>query len=95
MSARRDPAVVITGRDGSEARISLHPLSLALVLAEVIEDAARGRCRRKGHAAPESPNGPEFSYCSRCGASLPDTDDTPAFAWFPPLYRSFVGGGDR
>lgn len=89
---KRDVALVVPARGGGEARISLHPLSLALVLAEVIEDAARHRCRRNGHATPHVSEG-GWAHCSRCGTSLPDTDEKPAMSWLPTVYRSFTGGG--
>jgi hypothetical protein len=88
---KRDVALVVPARGGGEARISLHPVSLALVLAEVIEDAARHRCRRSDHGAPEVSEG-GFEYCSRCGTSLPDTDEKPAMSWLPTVYRSFTRG---
>lgn len=92
MSAvKRDVALVIPTPDGGEARISLHPLTLALVLAEVIEEAARHRCRRNGHGATDVSEA-GFEHCSRCGTSLPDTDEKPAVSWLPTVYRSFTGG---
>lgn len=64
MSGRRW-AVAVTLND-TEVRISLHPISLAKLLAECIEDAAETWCRRRGH--DELPDG----HCARCGRSLPD-----------------------
>lgn len=77
-----DVSLVIPVQDG-EVRISLHPISLALVLAEVIEEKARRRCLRRGHAKQVE------GYCERCGTSLPD-DGTPYGSWYPPLYRSWA-----
>lgn len=69
----RDIALVIPSAQG-EVRVSLHPISLALVLAEIIEDTARRRCYRRGHSEPVD------GYCGRCGTSLPD---------YGSPYRSF------
>lgn len=76
-----DLSLVIPQGD-DEVRISLHPISLALVVAELIEETARRRCRRRGHAAELD------GYCERCGLALPD-NGTPFGAWFPSVYRSF------
>lgn len=76
-------ALVIPTRDG-EARINLHPISLALVAAELIEGLAYRRCRRRGHSATVG------DYCGRCGTSLPDdsTDDLRP-SWHPGAIRSW------
>jgi hypothetical protein len=84
--SRADVSLVIPGRDGAEVRISLHPISLALVVSEVIEDVARKRCRRRGHR--EDPN--DAGHCSRCGNSLPD-DGSPYRTWLPDAYRAIRG----
>ena len=77
MSAR----IVFRNRRGGEVEINLHPISLALLVSEVIEESARSRCRRKGHA--EANDG----FCERCGLSLPD-DGSPFRAWLPDAYRT-------
>lgn len=77
-------ALVIKSRAGERVEISLHPISLALLAAEVIEDAARGRCRKRGHVEDES------GHCERCGTSLPD-DGSPFFSWLPDAYRTIRG----
>lgn len=84
--ASRDLTVVIPGRAG-EVRISLHPISLALVVAELIEDAANTRCRKRGHRAETVEN--ESRYCTRCGTSLPDSG-SPYRSWLPDAYRTIV-----
>jgi hypothetical protein len=77
----RDLSLIIPRPDG-EVRISLHPISLALVLAELVEDAANEWCRRRGHSTELD------GHCERCGRSLPD-NGSPYGAWFPPNYRSW------
>lgn len=84
--ASRDLTVVIPGRAG-EVRIGLHPISLALVLAELIEDAATARCRKRGHRAETVEN--ERRCCTRCGTSLPDSG-SPYRSWLPDAYRTIV-----
>lgn len=69
---------------GGEARISLHPISLALTLAELVETVAYRRCRHRGHATDVA------GYCGRCGTSLPDTStDDYRGSWHPGVIRSW------
>ena len=77
-------ALVIKNRAGERVEISLHPISLALLAAEVIEDAARGRCRKRGHVEDGS------GHCERCGTSLPESDGR-CHAWLPDAYRTIRG----
>jgi hypothetical protein len=84
---RRDIALVLPGRDDEEVWLSLHPISLLLVLAEALEDGGRALCRRRGHTGGETEEG----HCPRCGTSLPDRGG-PYGSWFPPAYRSIRGG---
>lgn len=86
---RRWSLSVITA-SGDEVRISLHPISLARLVAESIEDATEAWCRRKGHVE----SGDEQGYCVRCGRSLPD-DGSPYGSWMYDAYRTIrkVGGG--
>lgn len=77
------PAIVIPTSDG-EARISLHPISLALLLAEVMENRAYRSCRRRGHARDMG------GHCERCGTSLPDTStEDYRSSWHPGVIRSW------
>lgn len=82
-------AIVFRNRNGDEVQISLHPISLVKLLAEVIDDAAEARCRRKGHVDAKG-NG----YCERCGLSLPD-NGTPFRAWMPDAYRTLRRAGSK
>lgn len=95
MSERRGvPAVIIPTKDG-EARISLHPISLALLLAEVLENGAYRRCRQRGHARDAG------GFCECCGTSLPDTStEDYRSTWHPAVIRSWgprptEGDGDE
>lgn len=79
-------AIVLSSRDSEdEVRISLHPISLALLLAEVIEEAARKRCRHTGHGDTSSIH--DHAHCDRCGASLPDAGRG-CRAWHQDAYRA-------
>jgi hypothetical protein len=78
--ARRRWSLAVTAASGDEVLISLHPVSLARLLAEVIEDAAQGWCKRRGHV--EGPEG----FCHHCGVHLPD--DSPYNSWLPDAYRT-------
>lgn len=81
---RRRWALAATSPDGDEVRISLHPISLARLLAEAIEDAATTLCRRRGHVETTEPEG---GWCAHCGTSLPD-DGSPYRSWLPDAYRT-------
>lgn len=74
-------SILFRNRDGDEVQISLHPISLALVLAEAIEEVAQKRCRRMGHG--EARDG----FCERCGNTLPD-GGSPYGSWLPDAYRT-------
>lgn len=74
-------SIVFRNREGDEVQISLHPISLALVVSELIEEVARNRCSRKGHGDAKD------GYCERCGNALPD-DGSPFRAWLPDAYRT-------
>lgn len=74
-------SILFRNRDGDEVQIGLHPISLALLVSEVIEEAATKRCRRTGHG--EAKDG----HCERCGNTLPD-DGSPYRSWLPDAYRT-------
>lgn len=81
-------SLVFRNSDGDEVQISLHPISLVKLLAEVIDDAAQAHCRRKGHVDAKG-NG----YCERCGLSLPDTGGRFG-SWLPDAYRTIRRAGE-
>ena len=84
-----DVSLIVPTKDG-EVRVSLHPISLALVLVEVVETRARRRCWRKGHVSA----GDMYDHCARCGTSLPDPDGDRR-SWHPSIYRSWGPRPDR
>ncbi len=78
-------SILVRNRDGDEVEINLHPISLALVVSELIEETAYKRCRRKGHIEGRD------NCCGRCGTSLPD--DGPLYrSWLPEAYRTIRHG---
>lgn len=73
-------ALAVTTRGGDEVRVSLHPISLLMILAEGIEDGTTNLCRRRGHQDVGE------GYCSRCGVCLPD--DSPDRSRLAEVYRT-------
>lgn len=80
---------LVVTRGDTEVRINLHPISLALMLAEVIEQAAGNACRKRGHRANAD------GWCRRCGVCLPDNGDFHTGAWLPEAWRSIWKAGKR
>lgn len=74
-------ALKIRTRAGDEIEVNLHPISLAKIAAELIEDAAGRACRRRGH------DGQDDEPCKRCGLFLPD-NGSPYGAWLAEAYRT-------
>lgn len=78
--ARRRWALTIRTKAGHEVEVSLHPISLVRLFAEVLDDAANSWCRRVGHVDHDG-------HCERCGLFLPD-NGTPYGSWLPDAYRT-------
>lgn len=78
-------SLLLTNKSGDEIKISLHPISLALVVIEVLEDVTRKACSTRGHVEDDA------GHCERCGTSLPESG-TPYGSWLPTTIRSFREG---
>jgi len=75
-------SILFRNKKGDEVEVSLHPISLVRLAAEMIEEAALVCCRKIGHADSKS-----AGYCERCGLSLPD-DGGQLHSWLPDAYRT-------